>query len=488
MHAFRTTFFYCLSLIALPLPGIHTAWAEPNVWTSIGPDGGEANALAVDPQSPSTIYAVASGGIFKSTDSGETWKPHGVPNSRGLIALAIDAMNRGTLYVGTISGVFKTTDGGASWTSPQTAFPVNVLAVDPRSAGTIFAGTPLSSGIFKTTDGGATWIAASYTGEAPRVILALALDAQDPSTVYAGALNGLFKSTDSGATFVAAATFAVNALAMEFRDHTTVYANSSTRGVVKSSDGGTTWSAAGSGLPRNFANSLLSDPQHAGTLYAATQNGVFKTTNGGTGWSQANSGLTPTFVRTLAIDPQNPATVFVASGSEGIPGGRPNRGVFKTTNGGAGWTWSSSGLAAVSVSALAIDAEDTATIYGVVSGVLIKRTEVGTGWDNAGVFADDVSSLAIDPQESNTLYATTLTGGGVFKSTDRGTSWNAINSGLPAISSGRLALTEVHTVAIDPQDANTLYVGTFGTAQGVPAGAYKSTAGGELERRSFGTA
>src|SRR5262249_13169214 len=141
-------------------------WAGPNVWTSIGPDGGAVSALAIDPQSPSTIYAATFGGIFKSTDGGENWKALSVPTSGlSFFALAVDPQNRGTVYAGTMVGVFKTTDGGASWSSPQMAFPVNALVIDPRSPGTVFAGTAQLGGVLKTTDGGRTWSAASFAAE-----------------------------------------------------------------------------------------------------------------------------------------------------------------------------------------------------------------------------------------------------------------------------------------------------------------------------------
>src|SRR5262249_40850615 len=156
---------------------------------------------------------------------------------------------------------FKTTDGGATCSGPQKRFPVNVLAIDPRSPGTLFAGTALISPILKTTDGGATWSEAHYGAEPPVVIYAMAIDPQNSSTVYAGALNGLFKSTDGGTNWSAPArTFgSITSLAIDRQNPSTVYAGGP-NGLFKSTDGGTTWSAAGAGLPGNFANSLLIDP------------------------------------------------------------------------------------------------------------------------------------------------------------------------------------------------------------------------------------
>src|SRR5262249_22632242 len=132
--------------------------AGPNVWTSIGPDGGEVTALTIDSQNPKTIYAAAAGGIFKSTDGGTNWRALSVPSFGGSVyALAIDPLRTDTVYAATQMGVFKTTNAGASWSTPQKTFPASYLVVDPRSSGTVIAGFAGSNGTFKSTDGGKTW-------------------------------------------------------------------------------------------------------------------------------------------------------------------------------------------------------------------------------------------------------------------------------------------------------------------------------------------
>ena len=146
-------------------------------------------------------------------------------------------------------------------------------------------------------------------------------------------------------------------------------------------------------------------------------------------------------ITALAIDPQRPTTLYA---------GTSDRGVFKTTDGGA--TWSATGLANVYVSALAIDPVTPTTLYAVAWGGLYKSTDGGANWnpinDLTGV---GVSSLAIDPQTPTTLYGWTYHDG-VFKSTDGGASWSA--TGLTGVGGGILAL------AIDPLTPTTLYAGT----------------------------
>lgn len=96
---------------------VEHATVKTNVWTSIGPEGGRANALAIDPATPSTHYAgTLGGGVFKSTDGGATWSAVNTGlTATDVRALAIDPVTPGMLCAGTYGGsVSKSTGGGAT--------------------------------------------------------------------------------------------------------------------------------------------------------------------------------------------------------------------------------------------------------------------------------------------------------------------------------------------------------------------------------------
>src|SRR6202162_4411892 len=103
------------------------AFARVDTWTTNGPEGGEVQALAIDPANPATLYAgTAGGGVSKSTNGGGSWKSvnNGL-TSTIVTALAIDPSAPATLYAGTYGGtegggVFKSTNGGESWTAINT--------------------------------------------------------------------------------------------------------------------------------------------------------------------------------------------------------------------------------------------------------------------------------------------------------------------------------------------------------------------------------
>ena len=407
----------------LAIFGTRTVQAGINQWTPIGPFGGSARALAIDPQNPDTAYAGTSGGVFKTTNGGTSWKlsNSGLPAGHVARTLVIDPGNPNTVYAGGACGaygacpVFKSTDGAKSW-SPissglEPVIVVESLAIDPQNAGTLYAGTSACfqasgapgwveggqnfchrPGVFKTTDGGLTWIGANSGLPWDLVdygfIHAVTIDPQDSKTIYVAGHGGVFKSTDGGAS----------------------WKNSLLNG------GGA---------------ALVIDPQNPSTLYATGWNGVLKTTDGGANWNGVNSGLPPeNCCGSLVIDPQNPNTIYA--------GGRYDQayadgrfGIFVSNDGGR--SWANTGMPWRTVP----------TTYSIDPG-------------NPSV------TVALDPQNPGTVYAATG-GSGVFKSSDRASSWNAVNSGLSA--------TEVHSTAFDPQHPGTIFAGTN-------AGLFKSTDGG----------
>jgi photosystem II stability/assembly factor-like uncharacterized protein len=122
----------------------------------------------------------------------------------------------------------------------------------------------------------------------------------------------------------------VGRLAIDPSRSATIYAGTFAGGVLKSNDGGASWTAINNGLsPSTYLNSLVIDPLTPATLYVGGAVGVFKSADGGASWTAANNGLPASAnISSLAIDPQNPVTLYVGAAFAGI---------FKSTDGGATW-------------------------------------------------------------------------------------------------------------------------------------------------------
>ncbi len=116
--------------------------------------------------------------------------------------------------------------------------------------------------------------------------------------------------------------------------------------------------------------------------------------------------------------------------------------------------WTNIGPEGVEVIDLAIDPQRPNTVYAGSYGVY-RTTDGGGTWAavNTGLTNTEVFTLAIDPQRPGTVYAGTR--GGVFKTTDGGDHWTAVNSGLTNLTVGALAIDPLHT--------NAVYAGTSGS-------------------------
>jgi PKD repeat protein/photosystem II stability/assembly factor-like uncharacterized protein len=297
-----------------------TTTIAPNVWTGIGPGGERVYALAIDPATPTTLYAGTENGVFKSANGGENWgKVNTGLTNTSVFSLAIDPATPTTLYAATPGGVFKSTNSGENWSKINTGLTspyTYTLAIDSMTPTTLYAGT--SGGVFKSTNGGGTWSAVN-TGMAATYVTTLAIDPVTSTTLYAG-YKGTFKSTDGGGNWISVnpvTTNTIRSLVIDPVTPTTLYTGTN-GGVFKSTNSGGNWSKVNTGLTNINVYALVINPVMPTTLYAGTLGGVFKSTNGGGSWSAFNTGLTVTYVRALAIHPTMPSTLYAGTDTNGV--------------------------------------------------------------------------------------------------------------------------------------------------------------------------
>jgi len=326
-------------------------------------------SLAIDPSTPTTLYAGTGRGIARSDNSGMTWdtKISFPPETNNytpaiavgtIAALAVDPTKPATLYAGTIEGVFKSIDRGTNWTLNSTgmlnaaSLNVQALGIDPLTTATLYAGT--QNGVFRSTNGAASWTNVN-NGLGNLNVRAVVLDPHSPATLYVATLGGVFRSTNGG-------------------DH---------------------WSAMNNGLSNLFTTSLAMDPVTPSVLYAGTSTKPFKSSDGGTNWTAIDSQVVTNGVNAIAIDPINPAVVYLAS----------SFGVFRSADAGASWVKITNGLTVSGSAALAIDPQAPATAYAGTMGnssgggedVFITAFE--TNFFSivfGGSFADEGWDLALD--------------------------------------------------------------------------------------------
>jgi photosystem II stability/assembly factor-like uncharacterized protein len=238
-------------------------------------------------------------------------------------------------------------------------------------------------------------------------------------------------------------------------------------------------------------------PSQPNTFYLGQVNGgVWSSDDYGRTWNPIFDHESTQSIGAIAVAPSNPNIIYVASG-EGLhrPDLSVGNGIYKSTD--AGKTWTHLGLRdGFQIPALAVDPRDPNRVFAAVLGHpygpneergLFRSTDGGQTWQKA-IYKDEntgASDVEIDPSNPDTVYASMWevregpwedgnevngTGGGLFKSTDGGTTWRPLTNGLPK------DLSQVY-VAIAPSDPRRLYA-TLGTASGALA-VYRSDDAGE---------
>ena len=319
---------------------VNPALFEGMTYRQVGPtQGGRVTTVTGVPSQPRTFYmGVASGGLFRTTDGGESWEPltdGQVPlGSSGDVAVALSDPN--VIYYGTGSdglrsnvsigrGVYKSTDGGETWSFAglRDVGQIGAVRIHPDDPNTVwvaangdpFRPTP-DRGIYKTTDGGRTWRNTLFVSDStgamdvelmpgdPNVVYAwMSRIERKPWTIISGSHEGgFFKSTDGGETFTHIETglptelIGKGNLAVTAANPQRIYALIEAKpggGFYRSDDAGRTWQdmrqGASAAMQRTFDamiqrpfyyTTLGADPTNADVVYTGAE-GFYKSSDGG---------------------------------------------------------------------------------------------------------------------------------------------------------------------------------------------------------------
>lgn len=455
-------------------------------WTWIGPAGrnGDMYDIAVDPRDSDVLYLPRRAfGIVKSSDSGAAW----TPINQGLLNVSVSLLAAPTtagsdlLYATANSGegTFRSGDHGNTWTSVTgggiTHPWADELVVSPFDPETVWEVADVAE-VFETTDGGTTWqkIVNPY-GDGFRYgsVHALAPAPSDPDIIYAIKSGfGIFKSTNAGTSWQFLHQSEVDytySIAVHPSNPDIVYSGYNSKPFQdwamarRSTDGGLTWQTVISVPHSSGITSVAIDPNDPDTVYAGSVGkeggAIFKSEDSGDSWSPLNEHFTMTTVwgqPQLILDPDNPSTAYAGTWLAGT---------WKTTD--AGETWTLLKEAPLSATALSLDG-GILYLADRTAPKVWKSADAGTIWEAVADFLGDGAFLVNRVLAyGGIVYVSTfgpgMHGGKLYRSPDGGASWTGITGSLPR---------SVLDVAIDPTDADTLYVTTH------IHGAYTSGDGG----------
>jgi photosystem II stability/assembly factor-like uncharacterized protein len=298
-------------------------------------------------------------------------------------------------------------------------------------------------------------------------VFAVAVHPANPRIVYVSASHGVLKTRDGGSTWSPVNEglehSQVLAFAIDPTASSTIYAGTFANAIYKSADGGQRWRPANVGMKEHVSvvNAFATYPPDPQIIYAATTVGPYRSNNGGESWEETVHGMESVYTVAIAFDPRVPEVMY--AGTSG--------GMYKSRDRGTRWTLINQGLIAgevgtamaLGVNAISVDPQDTdRLVIATGKGIFVSRNG-GLRWESrsVGAVVPFMTALQRDPGDRMTLYAGGDTG--VFLSRDGGETWTAVTAGPnPRV---------VRALAVDPSNPGVVYAGTQN-------GLFKSTDGG----------
>ncbi len=413
-------------------------------WKPIGPspisssprlDNGLVTSIAVHPANPSIIYlGTGGGGLWRTVDNGANWQPlfdrQISLNIGEANAIAIDPIDPDTVYVG-ISG--RAFTGFAS------------AAID----------TTAGRGLYRSSDGGSTWIRlgsgfpAGNVGSANSFandwIYSIVVDPADRTRLYLAAQSGVYRSTDSGQNWTRGTGASGNAetLAVDLSSPAgsrVLFAGVNGQGVIRSTDGGATWSSVLTGATAALGGATFTKVVVA--LAPPT--------------SPANAaGVQVVYVSLASASGPNAVGMFVSTDAGGTWTAQASTGIANaaSTQGGYSFTFAVDPASPGDGTKDTIYFGCTRQLKSTDSGV--SFTVIADGSTNAlNQVHADTHAWAFGPLGTTPTVVYVGTDGGCYTSTDGGGAWTALNSG--AIQS-----TLFYNVDAKPDAASGVVVGAL---------------------------
>ena len=481
-----------------------TTLAAP--WQLAGPTniGGRCTAIVCHPTDADRLWiGAAGGGVWASKDGGKTWAAKWRANTALQIgALAIDPAHPSTLYAGTGEanlsadsypgdGLYRSTNSGASWKpwalAAQRGLPrrVGSIAVDPfdalhvRVGGVGFGRVSADNdfgGLYVTRDGGATWQRESFVASANYWCHQVLFDPATRGTLYAsvtgpGLKSGIWRSLDGGANWLQLKTglpsadrIGRTALALAPSNPKIIYAQcaeaggdraDAVLGIFRSNNGGNTWASVGGSHfadegQMSYGNTIAVHPQDPNHVICGGVD-LHRSTNGGQSWQHVTH-----------WDAERGSATYAHADHHGLlmPAAVPGRvydandgGLDVSEDGGRNWANRSAGLAITMYYDIDVAQTDARVFGGGAqdNGTLITNT--GAADDNFELLGGDGGWMVIDPREAGHIYAS-FQFGGMFRF--RNGSARKVSPPFKPQDSGGMWMVYI---TIDPNDSETVYTG-----------------------------
>lgn len=441
-------------------------------WTSVGPYGGVAHFVVVEPGDRNVVVAATrTGRVFRSATRGETWQAMKLPYRPGMAihGVALDARERGLYFAGVedrsgaMAGVWRTRDAGEHWEqlAPLRGKSVISIAVREQEPRLVAAGT--RDGIYLSRDSGASWerISPPENTELTGVV-SLAFDPSRPDVLYAGTTHLPWKTENSGKSWSIVHKGMIDdsdvfSIHVDRTRPDRVFA-SACSGIYSTLNRGEQWKKA-QGIPGDNRRTyvITQDRQYPNLVYAGTTAGLWRSTDGGATWAKLNN----LGIYSISLDPEDGRIIYMAAAGAGL---------LRSLDGGRSFRPWNEGFVNRPVTAFAVEPNGgkpaiyAATPYEGEFGGLFRSQDQGDSWrlwaDQSKLLGENINGITLRGAE---LVATTYSGR--LRSGDGGRNWQRAAApsrrAEPALPKPPVPANEsVFDVIRHPRNQNILFAAT----------------------------
>jgi len=392
-------------------------------WTPIGPYGGDIHSIVVSQTDGDLIWMMSNedpAKIVRSTDGGATWITLGEFRRLGPLYtdkhFASDPLNEDHLFAVYTEHFFKSTDGGINWSDDSmTGCNFSSIMVHPVDSNVLHGtGYSFDTASFRyqmafqqSIDAGETW---TYT------ILNnvswwsfgydIAVSESDPDIIIVCGMTItsiplIYISTDGGMNFTnVSSSFStgtqLNTIDINPDNSDIIYAGSSTGIIYRSADGGISWES--DTLTATHLYTIATSKCDPDIVYCSGEPYVYVSTDAGATWATSDSGLANSKYYGVATHPSDPNIAYAGCST----------GVYRTTDCGASWSLCSNNLNLVAINDFTVDPSLPSHVYAAtVDFGIYKSTNYGSSWNELPTPATcgNIISLCVNPMNSDVLLA-----------------------------------------------------------------------------------